>query len=141
MNDPLCHTDIQASAVRSLFQTSFLTESHVCNVSYRCSCNYDYSSQYRWYSGVPLASVTISHMPSKATSYQDHQDSFHPSVFPLVHLLWEQNAGFLRLLCDFEDHLGSQVVHTSAFRNQHSMVIYRRIIVLLLLEHRHPLYV
>lgn len=47
MNDPLPQTDTQACAVRSLFQIAFLTESHVCNVSYRCSCNYDYSSQYR----------------------------------------------------------------------------------------------
>lgn len=40
--------------------------------------------------------AAIFHMSPKAVSYQDHQDSLHPSVFVLVQLLWEQNMGFFQ---------------------------------------------
>lgn len=45
MNDPLSQTDTQACAARTFFQIAFLKDSKFCNALYRCSCNYDYSSQ------------------------------------------------------------------------------------------------
>lgn len=55
-------------------------------------------------------SAAICHVSSKANSHQDHQDSVHPSVFVLVHLLWEQNTGFSRFTCNFQGRLGFRVV-------------------------------
>lgn len=92
------------------FKQRFWSNLRFRNTSYRCSCNYGYSSQDK----LGIQEVLWLWLPfttsPKASSHQDHQDSLHPSIFVPDHLLWEQNMVFSRFACDFQGHLGSQAV-------------------------------